>query len=990
MRTKFIHLIALIAVIFSVGSLASCKDYSEDDYNELKIEQGSLVQTLQNQITVLQTQLTTLQNALAAINSCKCDTSKYVTHAELNDSINAAHVWTNAQINAAKTELQTQIDSLQARIQAVESFLDVDGYNLSDVISLISTAQATADGAVAAAANALSAAQAAQSTANQAVSDAAAAQASANAAKDSALIAQAAAALAQATADAANAAAAAAQLKADSAAAQATANSLRIDALVSRVDTIYFRAWQAYILARKDSAVIAYYNTRIDSLGNVLDIVRDSLPVISQAIVDSVANVRVEIAQTLVEAKTYADEQHAAALARIQETSDSLASAFDLKIDDVKEAMAYADSLMADQIDTLSAHVEVVVNRLDSAEARISQAEIQILGLQNSLAGLVSGVIVEATHNPVIGSLLTPFGIQTNILVAYHGKFVGNSKGSALKFPTSDATYYLNAEDALTAADMAMLGITPATLADAAGQNLISDEEGNAGVVYLTVNPVNVDFAGKVTPTLVNTQGVVSGVKLGALETSDKTLMFGYTRAAGNGFYAAKATVSEDDLANVQRVDINKSGLKSTLKDILNSAKSVEIDRNGISYTKPVDLTKIATTVYNSVNDILDANGVQVSYTDDNGISRTIVSKHDVAATVVNPLSYKFGSTFDYETVPGYDQVLSFIKRANSYLNRVVNDIRLDVNVNGMHVNLDLSHISMDTLSYDIAYDFVTTVTNENGIQTINANGDTVTWTYTYDMQGLLNGLHGVGLYYNDIIDVVISYDATTIEDITIDGSQLILSFTADYSQEVLNMIKQINNAIGSVDDIKDDLQSFLDDINDYLANIGKIDDAFDQVTSVVDKATDYLIRALDFVNNKIVGFVNSINDRLQPVLIGRTANGNGVLFSGVKAKPTPVASSFTMCPTSYTAELVAPAFKKFVAVTNVFANGQDAHSSADCKAKLQAANNGNAGLNTVLDGTVRYIDVQGLQAGYVYEIVYSAVDFSGVIVADKYYVTVK
>ena len=60
----------------------------------------------------------------------------------------------------------------------------------------------------------------------------------------------------------------------------------------------------------------------------------------------------------------------------------------------------------------------------------------------------------------------------------------------------------------------------------------------------------------------------------------------------------------------------------------------------------------------------------------------------------------------------------------------------------------------------------------------------------------------------------------------------------------------------------------------------------------------------------------------------------------------------------------------------------------ADCKAKLTAVN-GQDGVNEVIDGTKRDVKISGLQAGYTYEIAYSALDFAGQIATRKYYVTV-
>ena len=91
------------------------------------------------------------------------------------------------------------------------------------------------------------------------------------------------------------------------------------------------------------------------------------------------------------------------------------------------------------------------------------------------------------------------------------------------------------------------------------------------------------------------------------------------------------------------------------------------------------------------------------------------------------------------------------------------------------------------------------------------------------------------------------------------------------------------------------------------------------------------------------------------------------------------------MVPTSFNAEILVPAYKKFVAVTNVWDN----NTGAEVASKVATTNNNNANFNTVLEGN-RYGVAFQAEKGYTYEIFYSALDFSGKISQRKYYVTVK
>ena len=93
--------------------------------------------------------------------------------------------------------------------------------------------------------------------------------------------------------------------------------------------------------------------------------------------------------------------------------------------------------------------------------------------------------------------------------------------------------------------------------------------------------------------------------------------------------------------------------------------------------------------------------------------------------------------------------------------------------------------------------------------------------------------------------------------------------------------------------------------------------------------------------------------------------------------------------PTSKSLELIVPLARKHVAVTNVFKGTASAQGGdSECKSALNAANTGK--LNTVIDGTLRWLEVTGLKKGFVYEVAYSILDFDGNISTQKYYVTVE
>jgi hypothetical protein len=145
----------------------------------------------------------------------------------------------------------------------------------------------------------------------------------------------------------------------------------------------------------------------------------------------------------------------------------------------------------------------------------------------------------------------------------------------------------------------------------------------------------------------------------------------------------------------------------------------------------------------------------------------------------------------------------------------------------------------------------------------------------------------------------------------------------------------------------------------------------------------------LDIFNDKFCAVINSTNKVLRPILFVTTEDGFHKL-SQAKNNPTVITGkTLSLIPTSYSLEYIAPAYKKLVGVTNVFKGSASAQAGdKDC---LDALNNvnGQKGVAEVLAGDTYEVEAT-FEAGYVYEVVYTAVDFYGKVDAKKFYVTVK
>ena len=508
---------------------------------------------------------------------------------------------------------------------------------------------------------------------------------------------------------------------------------------------------------------------------------------------------------------------------------------------------------------TLEATVAEIKTKVDEIYPKVQENRQYIIGIYDYLKKMITGITIQAVNNPIFGSVAFPWGVQSNILVGYYGE-----SDVDVRFPTTRTANYIYKECALTDKDAEMLGSSVESYNKFGQSVLVEETEGNAGKVYVTINPTSVDFTGQKLP-LVNSQDEESAVKLGALEKSDAVLRFGVTRAADNGFYEATATFTED---NIPTYDVDKSMIYNSLKDI---AKDVLNHQDGIN------VKAAASRLYNvflELNGNLDAYGIKASWNfndvEGNVQTNSVYSKYSIAATAIKPLSYAF-----------------------------LYDMQLGTSINNRLPNLP----------------------------TINPNVEAI---------------------INNIVD-----------------------------------LDQLEGQI--MPEVKDALELVKDQV---VAGAG----------NYMDKAEPY-INKLNYWASRLNGYMerfedvaNNVNAFLQVTMLYKGKDNQFHQLSNSKEYPTVFAGEglANVFATSYTGEIIAPAFKKFIGVTNVFKDGDSAQNGCtDCKAALDAVNDGEY-FNEVFPGSRYGVAIENMKKGYTYEIFYSALDYSGKISARKFYVTVK
>ena len=599
--------------------------------------------------------------------------------------------------------------------------------------------------------------------------------------------------------------------------------------------------------------------------------------------------------------------------------------------EDLEKALTDMESKYQTELNNFRDSINTVTVNLEAQTADLYDK----LGLlQNSLNKYVSSVLIQGTDNPVFGSFAFPANISSNVLAAYYGDV------KDLKFPTNEPYNYVDAQNALSAKDLEMMGV-------AAGNQYYNGRvvsgmqadgtvaAGNAGTLYVTVNPNTVDATGA-TAILVNSQDSKSGVMLSPLAETDKVLNFGYTRATGNGFYEAKATVTPSVVDEVSpRISYDDlKGLKNEIKDAVNAIRN----------KGNVDITGLVYSVYSISSNILDAQAVKFPWSDTdiygNTIERATYSQYSLAATAVHPLSFAFAKDVHYDEFPGINKVEDII---GDMFNKIEDAIpTIDVDDVNIHIEIE---------------DFVfNPVELEEGSVMVNVD--------IVDEE--------TGKHYKQNIDLTDKVEEAVNEALGSEGA------SEDVTNYIKKVVDQLNDQVGKINDIIDQLR----DINE-IGN--KLDE-------VEDKIYDYLSKG----ENLLLKFVNNANELLQPMMLAKTADSYVVLSRSASAPTKFRAASMTtdgiiLRPTTYSAEVLAPAFKKFVGVANVYKDGKSAQGGdANCQAALKAANSSSEGFCTVQEGDwnkAQFKVSSQYKKGYVYEIVYTAADYSGKIVVKRFYI---
>ena len=601
--------------------------------------------------------------------------------------------------------------------------------------------------------------------------------------------------------------------------------------------------------------------------------------------------------------KAYTDE-------KVTEASNIL----NVKIEQLRGADETArQQLKTALLEKITANGEAISNEADARQQLQDNYDMAFDFLINKN---LNSIAINATENPVLGYYNAAFiGSQLNLASSFYGTAAQSNQD---------------------------WGIAPGALLN----------NGNAGEIYVSLNPTEIDPRCITSLKLVDSQGnEAKGFELGQLQNTSRVLTYGFTKAASvssNGFYAIP--VKAVDPAN-DDFSLNKGELKEAAKNVIAKLQNPK--------ESSLNLSQIATALYSSVNNQLKAYTVKAEYYLWNPETMELVKKsavaptYNMAAFAVKPLS--FNTLRDNQSLKNLGLALDkyMLPTLSDKLGKFMDALDFQIkNEDGKQIK---------------AYSFITTTTNSfycvedgNDVVIIDRYGNEKQRIPNSRLANSLNGW-----YENWNIYKKVSFETPWGESWYYQRADMEVD-----QHENIYVIETTDNTIDElIGSINDQIGTQLQPVKDAITNAAtKWDNAITPVNNLL---------------HKINAHISDVNQLLQPTLLYKSTKTNSwntlsTLKGKLGTRMTGTGST-VLVATSWTGELLAPAYKK-----SVYVKGNPAEAKV-----------------TLMDGTTPAKKFAGstqkvlftatpAAKGKSYTIVYEAVDYSGVTAKKEYHITVE
>ena len=458
---------------------------------------------------------------------------------------------------------------------------------------------------------------------------------------------------------------------------------------------------------------------------------------------------------------------------------------------------------------------------VQTAKQKLAELEGQDKLLNARIDKLVTSVNVDMVSNPIYGTFNTPFGIKSYVLTGFVGGQIEKADFNGVK-----------------------VGGLAASL--------------DAGNVYLTVNPAEVDAEGW-SLDLVGRDGKPAPGFDNLVLVADNTPVTTISTRASNGLggYVAAAKLKD---AAAAKVVIDKDGLKDVAKNVLGKLRGQEA----------LDITNAVYTIYNQFNNIIPQYyAIKCQVKDGETKTKTYVSDYNIAAVTVKPLAYTtnigvVGEKVNIPSIPAFEDLLG----------------------------IEIKNIEFDDIKVNkiIGMQFAAKVPSANMYPGVVPASD-----------GIYDDNTAKELY------VKVGGEILTFKYSKRDNTTTTDTYLYTMEGDVDNVIRDINSQLSKVES---NVNTTLNSVKGALDKAGKY---YNKVAPKLNKVISKVNYVLDNANQLLQPIMLGVADgdafRLSEVEAAPTvvkANGENAIV---------------LAPTSYTLELLAPAHKKSIKVNGTQLN---------------------------------------------------------------------
>ena len=380
--------------------------------------------------------------------------------------------------------------------------------------------------------------------------------------------------------------------------------------------------------------------------------------------------------------------------------------------------------------------------------------------------------------------------------------------------------------------------------------------------------------------------------------------------------------------AEIKKENVNDVALSFNLKGLATEIQNIMSDW---SKTSASDIAKLALAVHDGMNVKTPLLSVTTQWKDTLGWTK-VSSERDITAFSVKPLGYDFLYKMDFS-----GGIVKFKNKLTAKEKAIAQEL-------------------INEIAQALAFELKLPATTSTNV-VITADGKV---KIVLPAGSIYNGTE-VLIYANSL---GYGYPAT---DITMPVTPKAGGYEIDITPLIQSMGTAINNQLSKVSDT---------------------------ATGTINKYLDKIINLENKIFGKLEAVAKNPNRYIQPALIGK-CNQLGYFYpSRLYLAPTQVqrGQKIEFRPTTLTAEVVAPAYKKYVAVSGAW-SVDDINDSKP--AVVKQLNAGNEVLNTVFYGA-KYnaengfvFDTANIPAGTVVELIYECLGYNGKVAGKKYYIEV-